>query len=193
MKSFTNLEQAWQQQSGKGAQRPMPEQLMLLSEEQAKQVKAKFRWTIGLLSLVVLILIAYFATYAGLSFTTFSIGLLLMIGSIAIRIVLEWISTLQFQQLDRLADFSTFLQQSTDFYSKRRILHLLITPLLYATYIIGFVLLLPVFKQEFSYGVYLYFVFSGFGSLLVLAWFIYKANCKELSVLAKLQRGETPQ
>ncbi|WP_438946640.1 hypothetical protein [Sediminibacterium sp.] len=188
MKSFTNLEQAWQQQSGKGAQRPMPEQLMLLSEEQAKQVKAKFRWTIGLLSLTVYILITYFATYAGFSFTTFSIGLLLMIGSLAIRIVLEWISTLQFQQLDRLVDFSTFLQQSTAFYSKRRILHLVITPLLYATYIIGFVLLLPVFKQEFSNGVYLYFVFSGFGSLGVLAWFIYKANRKELAVLKKLQR-----
>ncbi len=190
MKSFTNLEQAWQQQSGKGAQRPMPEQLMQLSEEQAKQVKSKFRLTIGLLSLTVFILIAYFATYADLSFTSFSIGLLLMIVSLTIRIVLEWVSTLQFQQLDRLLDFSTFLQQSTAFYSKRRILHLVITPLLYATYIIGFVLLLPVFKQEFSNGVYLYFVFSGFGSLLVLAWFIYKANRKELSVLKKLQRED---
>ena len=193
MKSFTNLEQAWQQQSGIGAQRPMPEQLMQLSEEQAKQVKAKFRWTIGLLSLTVFILIAYFATYTGFSFTTFSIGLLLMIGSLTIRIVLEWISTLQFQRLDRLTDFSTFLKQSTAFYRKRRLLHLVFTPLLYATYIIGFVLLLPVFKQEFSNGIYLYLVFSGFGSLGVLAWFIYKANRKELSVLAKLQRGETLQ
>ena len=94
------------------------------------------------------------------------------------------------QQLDRLVHFSTFLQQSTSFYRKRRVLHFVITPLLYATYIIGFVLLLPVFKQEFSNGVYLYFVFSGFGSLLVLAWFIYKANRKELSVLKKLQRED---
>ncbi len=191
MKSFTNLEQAWQQQASKGAQRPMPEQLMQLSEEQARHLKSKFRWTIGLLSLVVFILIVYFAAYAGLNLTTFSIGLLLMIGSLTIRILLEWISTLQFQQLDRLADFSTFLQQSTTFYRKRRFLHLLITPILYATYIIGFVLLLPVFKQEFSNGIYLYFVFSGFGSLGVLAWFIYKANRKELSVLAKLQQAET--
>lgn len=190
MKSFSNLEQAWQQQSSKGSHRPMPEQLMQLSEEQAKQMKAKFRWTIGLLTLTVFILIAYFATYAGFSFTTFSIGLLLMISSLTIRIVLEWISTLQFRQLDRLVDFSTFLQQSTAFYSKRRILHLVITPLLYATYIVGFVLLLPVFKQEFSNGVYLYFVFSGFGSLLVLAWYIYKANRKELSLLKKLQKKD---
>lgn len=191
MKSFMNLEQAWQQQASKGVQRPMPEQLMQLSKEHAKHLKSKFRWTIGLLSIVVFILIVYFATYAGLNLATFSIGLLLMIGSLTIRILLEWISTLQFQQLDRLADFSTFLQQSTTFYRKRRFLHLLITPILYATYIIGFVLLLPVFKQEFSNGIYLYFVFSGFGSLGVLAWFIYKANRKELSVLAKLQQAET--
>jgi len=188
MKSFTNLEQAWQQQSGKGAQRPMPEQLMQLSEEQAKQVKSKFRLTIGVLSLVVLILMAYFGTYAGFTFTNFSIGLLLMISSLMVRIVLEWFSTLQFQQLDRLVDFSTFLQHSTTFYRKRRVLHFIITPLLYATYIVGFVLLLPVFKQEFSNGIYWYFIFSGFGSLAVLAWFIYKANCKELSVLKKIQR-----
>lgn len=190
MKSFTNLEQAWQQQSGKGAQRPMPEQLMQLSEEQAKQVKSKFRLTIGVLSLVVLILMAYFGTYAGFTFTNFSIGLLLMISSLMVRIVLEWFSTLQFQQLDRLVDFSTFLQQSTSFYRKRRVLHFIITPLLYATYIVGFVLLLPVFKQEFSNGIYWYFIFSGFGSLAVLAWFIYKANRKELSVLKKLQRED---
>jgi hypothetical protein len=114
-----------------------------------------------------------------------------MIGSLTIRILLEWIGTLQFQQLDRLADFSTFLQQSNTFYRKRRLLHLFITPMLYASYITGFVLLLPVFKQEFSNGIYLYFVFSGFVSLGVLAWIIYKANRKELSVLAKLQQLET--
>lgn len=188
MTSFNNLEQAWQQQARKGAPRPIPEQLMQFSEEQAKQVKAKFRWTIGVLSLVVLILMAYFGTYAGFTFTNFSIGLLLMISSLMVRIVLEWFSTLQFQQLDRLVDFSTFLQQSTSFYRKRRVLHFIITPLLYATYIVGFVLLLPVFKQEFSNGIYWYFIFSGFGSLGVLAWFIYKANCKELSVLKKIQR-----
>lgn len=190
MKSFSNLEQAWSQQPSKGAPSPIPEQLMQFSEKQAKQVKTKFRWTIGVLSLVVFILIVYFGTYAGFQFTTFSIGLLLMISSLLVRIILEWISTLQFQQLDRLVDFSTFLRQSTTFYLKRRVLHFVITPLLYATYIIGFVLLLTVFKQEFSNGIYWYFFFSGFGSLGVLAWFIYKANCKELSVLKKLQRED---
>ncbi len=192
MKTFTNLEQAWQQQADKGAKRPMPKQLMQLSEEQAKQMKSKFRWTIGMLTITVLILVLYFVINAGFRFSAFSIGLLLMIGSIMIRITLEWISTLQIHRLDRMADFNSFLQQSTSFYRKRRFLHLVITPLLYATYILGFVLLLPVFRQEFSNGIYLYFVFSGFGSLLLLALFIYKANRKELSILAKLQRKETP-
>ena len=190
MKPFANLEQAWQHQANPGLQRPMPEQLMQFSEEQAKQVKTKFRWTMGVLSLVVLILVLYFGTYAGFTFTNFSIGLLLMISSLMVRIILEWFSTIQFRQLDRLVDFSTFLQQSTNFYRKRRVLHFVITPLLYATYIVGFVLLLPVFKQEFSNGIYWYFIFSGFGSLGILAWFIYKANCKELSLLKKLQRED---
>jgi hypothetical protein len=186
MNAFTDLEQAWQQQAGTGKQRPSPAQLVQLAEQHARRLKAKFRWTMGILSVTVLVLAFYFATYAGFRFTAFSLGLLLMMGSLLIRIMLEWINALQFRRLDVRADFSTYLQQFTFFYRKRRLLHLFVTPLLYAAYTIGFVLLLPVFRQEFSTGMYVYLLVSGFGSLVVLAWVILKANRRELSILKQL-------
>lgn len=189
MNAFTDLEQAWQQQAVTDSQRPSPEQLMQRAEQQARQLKAKFRWTMGLLSLTVLILAVYFTTYAGFRFTAFSVGLLLMMGSLLLRIVLEWISARQFRRLDVRADFNAYLQQLTAFYRKRRWLHLVITPLLYAAYTAGFVLLLPVFRQEFSSGFYVYLLVSGFGSLVVLAWVIFKTNRRELSILAELQQA----
>ena len=189
MNAFTDLEAAWKQQANTGKQRPASEQLVQLAEQQARQLKAKFRWTMGLLSLTVLVLAGYFATYAGFRFTAFSGGLLMMMGSLLIRIVLEWISARQFRRLDVQAHFTSSLQQLTAFYRKRRLLHLVITPLLYAAYTIGFVLLLPVFRQEFSAGFYYYLLASGFGSLVVLAWVIFRTNRRELTILAQLQQA----
>lgn len=189
MNTFNELEQAWQQQAAPGEQRPSPAQLVQLAEQQARKVKAKFRFTIALLSLTVLVIACYFSVYAGFRFSAFAIGLLLMMGSLLLRIVLEWISTLQFARLDLRADFTTCLQQLTDFYRRRRLLHWVITPLLYAAYTVGFVLLLPTFRREFADGFYYYLLATGFGSLVVLAWVIVRANRRELKILAGLQRS----
>ena len=112
MNTFTDLEQAWQQQGNSDKQHPSPEHLVQLAEQKARQLKAKFRWTMGLLLLTFLLLAWYFATYASFRLNTFSVGLMLMMGSMLIRIVLEWSSARQFHQLDVRADFNTYLQLS---------------------------------------------------------------------------------
>jgi glucan phosphoethanolaminetransferase (alkaline phosphatase superfamily) len=191
MSSFTDLENAWQQQPASGGQRPQPETLIRLAEQKAKQVKTKQLITIAILSITVLVIIWYFATYAGTTFNRFSIGLLLMIVSLLIRIVIEYISYRKLHKYDVRADFQTYTQQLTAYYSKRRVIHLIITPLLFAAYVIGFVLLLPVFQELFSKGFYLYILVSGIVSFVVLAFVIIKSNKRELKLLAHLkQSGE---
>lgn len=187
MSSFTDLENAWQQQPGLGDRRPQPEALIKLAEQKAKQVRTKHLVTIAVLSLTVLVITWYFTAYAGTTFNRFSIGLLLMIVSLVIRIIIELISFRKLRQIDVRVDFKTYSMQLTQFYQKRRLVHFLLTPLLYAAYVTGFVFLLPVFREQFSTGVYYYFVFSGFGSLLVLAWVILKSNSRELKLLTRLQ------
>ncbi len=186
---FTDLEEAWQQQPASHAQRPQPENLIRLAEQKAKQLKTKFRFTIGILSLTVAVIIWYFATYAGTTFNRFSMGLLLMIVSMLIRISIEFISFKKLRQIDMRIDFNAYSKQLTEFYRHRRIIHLFITPLLYIAYTIGFVLLLPVFQEQFTKGFYYYLLFSGFGSLLVLAWVILKQNMRELKLLTHLKQS----
>lgn len=188
MSSFTDLEQAWQKQPGSGKLRPEPDQLWQLAEKQTIQIRNKHRWTIGILSLTVAIVAWYFMLYARFSINRFSAGLLLMITSLLIRILIEYISFRKLQQIDIRSDFKTYIGKLTDFYSKRRVIHLLITPLIYVVYIIGFILLLPVFQEQFSEAFYIYVLVSGFGSLAVLAIFIFRSNRKELQLLSRLKR-----
>jgi hypothetical protein len=188
MSSFTDLEQAWQKQPGSGKLRPGPDQLLQLADKQTILIRNKHRWTIGILSLTVAIVAWYFIIYAGFSMNRFSVGLLLMITSLLIRILIEYLSFRKIQQIDIRSDFKTYIGMVTDFYSKRRIIHLLITPLIYVVYIIGFILLLPVFQEQFSEAFYIYVLVSGFGSLGILAILIFRSNRKELQLLKRLKR-----
>ena len=190
MSSFTDLENAWQQQPGSGERRPQPETLIKLAEQKAKQVRTKHLVTISILSVTVLVIIWYFATYAGTTFNRFSIGLLLMIISLLVRIVIEFISYRNLHKFDVRADFKTYTKQLTIYYSKRRVIHLVITPLLFAAYVTGFILLLPVFQELFSEGFYLYVLVSGIVSLVVLAFVIIRANRRELKLLTHLKQSE---
>lgn len=189
MSSFTDLENAWQQQPGSGEQRPQPETLIRLAEQKAKQVRTKHIVTIAILSMTVLLITWYFATYAGTTFNRFSIGLLLMIVSLLIRIVIEYISFRKLHTIDVHADFKTYAKQVTVFYSNRRVIHLIITPLLFAAYVTGFILLLPVFQEQFSEAFYLYVLVSGIVSMVVLAFVILKANKRELKLLVHLKQS----
>ena len=190
MSSFTDLENAWQQQPGSGERRPQPETLIRLAEQKAKQVRTKHLVTIAILSITVLVIIWYFATYAGTTFNRFSIGLLLMIVSLLIRIVIEYISFRKLHKIDIRADFKTYTKQVTDFYSKRRVIHLIITPLLFAAYVTGFILLLPIFQEQFSEAFYIYVLVSGIVSMVVIAWVIIRANKRELKLLEHLKQSE---
>lgn len=190
MTSFTDLENAWQQQPGSGERRPQPETLIKLAEQKAKQLRTKHLWTMGILSITVLVITWYFLTYAGTDFNRFSIGLLMMIFSLLIRIVIEYISFRTLHKIDIRADFKTYTKEVTAFYSKRKLIHLVITPLLFASYVIGFILLLPVFQEQFSEAFYLYVLVSGIVSMIVIAWVIIKANKHELNLLQHLKQSE---
>ena len=59
--------------------------------------------------------------------------------------------------------------------------------LIYISYIVGFILLLPLFKENLSHGLYLYIVITGFGSLIILALFVARQIRKETEVLNLLK------
>ena len=65
------------------------------------------------------------------------------------------------------------------FYSLRKVVNYVITPICFGIYVYGLSLLFPYFKREFSEGFYIYLVVSGIVSLLVIAFIIIRGIVKE--------------
>ena len=81
----------------------------------------------------------------------------------------------------------SFTHELIRFYKGRRYLHFLVTPLLFASYIFGFILLLPSFKQALSPGFYTYIFISSWFIFLALAILIGYQIRKELIFLKNLK------
>ena len=185
---FNELQELWNQQPETGGKPQQPTDVIRLAEKNALAVKAKHRWTIGILSFTVLFLCWYFIALTGYVNPVFFTGALLMIFSLLLRVLLEYISFSKFQKIDVRADFKTYTEKLAAFYRLRKKIHFIATPLILLAYMGGFILLLPVFKQHFSSGFYYYIVISGIVLAIVFSWFIAKQIKKEMGLLHLLSR-----
>jgi len=186
MESFNNMQEIWKQQHTPKPTIPSAE-LMATAQKNSKKIKHKHVSTLLILTITVLVLVAYFLQFNNGKMNRFAIGLFCMIGSLFLRILIEYISFRKFQQIDVGHSFSLYTAKLTSFYNIRKKIHFVITPILYALYCVGFALLLPIFKDNFSFGFYIYLLFSGTGFLVVFAWIIFKQNKKEMALLAFLK------
>ncbi|MGB5554449.1 MAG: hypothetical protein WBM83_07310, partial [Flavobacteriaceae bacterium] len=133
-----------------------------------------------------LVLIAFFFYVSAYNFQTVTLGLLLMIGALALRIGIEIMSLKTINKFDFTKDTANFKKQMLAYYNRRRKVHFIITPIIIFAYCVGFVLLLPSFKASLSVGFYTYIIVSSLVLLIVLGAFIAKKIMKELSVLKEL-------
>lgn len=186
MEPFDNIQALWQQQPEPNNSTPVAS-LIAKAEKDRKKIRQKHLFTMIILSITVLVLIAYFLQFSNGKINQFAIGLFCMIGSLFLRILTEYSSFRKFERIDVGLTFSEYSKQLTFFYQLRKKIHYSLTPILYVLYCVGFGLLLPIFKANFSTGFYWYLFISGIGFLLVFAWFIYKQNKKEMALLAFLK------
>lgn len=138
------------------------------------------------LGLTVAILISfYFYVKAYLEFkATLALGLMI-IGLIA-RIVLELFSIYSLKNMNYNIDFNSFKQNLLGYYKRRISTHYVITPIILALYIIGFLMLMPYFKSGLSSGFYNYIKVSGAVVLVFGVVLIFKQAKRELSILKGL-------
>ena len=183
MTDFNDIQQLWNKQDASTGKAQQPGELIRLAEKNNNVIKAKHRWTIGILSLTVFLLAWYFVSYSDFTINRFFSGLSLMIFSLLLRITLEYMSYRNFQKIDIRADFKTYTARVTQFYSTRKKIHFVITPLMLLTYITGFTLLLPIFRQILSTGFYIYIIVSGALFFIGFAWFMVKQIKKEMLLL----------
>ena len=143
--------------------------------------------TIAILTITVLTLLV-FALYVVEQWNDFTLGLTFMISSLVFRVFLEFITLYQKESQLVSLDNKSFRTYLKKYYQQRLGINYFITPICFALYVIGFLKLLPYFKQEFSQGFYTYIVISGAVSLLLLLGIIANSIVKEHRFLAELNR-----
>lgn len=182
MNNFEELQDKWKSQSGLSATENGFESLL----KSVKSIERKQKIMNVVLSTTIIVLL-FFAIYvSGYKNSIFLLGISLMIGSLIFRIGFELYSLQRSKKLSFINDYNAFKEDLTHYYSFRKIVHYMITPLSILVYVIGFVILLPLFKASLSHGFYIYIVVSSIVLLLIFSVFIYRQIKNELLKLNQL-------
>lgn len=186
MKTFEDLQNIWNQQTESDTKTTAVD-MIEKAEKHTKKVKRNHFWTRIILSLTAIILISYYIWVGAYKQTQFSFGLCIMITMLLIRVALEFISGEKLANLKTDVTLIEYSKQAHQFYQWRKRIHYIFTPIIYVAYIVGFTFLLPIFKENFSRGFYLYIVFSGFGFLLIFGFFMFRIIKEEVRLLNLLK------
>lgn len=182
MEKFEELQSIWNQQS-EAAPKLNSTEIITESNQKIKAIKIKLFWTIGILSTLILILSYFYYCIYNSEITKQIRGLELMGIVIIVRIFLEITSVFLFKKIDFTSSFKKYAGQLAAFYKFRRVIHFVLTPVIYILYFSGFISLLPLFKESLSKGFYLYIQFSGIAFLVFFSFLMYKIIKKDLKDL----------
>jgi Na+/proline symporter len=177
MKDFDNMISGWKNQ-------PVPKaknasEIISLARERLKNSRKKHLITSAVLGLTLLVVITYALTVEG-DGLLFMTGIGLMIASLLVRILIEWNSLVSLKKINIGEITNSYLTQLKGFYKKRRKIQGSVTVALFGGYVVGFLLLIPLFKQAMPSGLFIYIIVSGPVILAVLAYFIWKKVREEL-------------
>jgi len=189
MEKFKELQSSWNQQAVIEPKLDT-EEIKTKSFQKIKAQKVKHFWTIGILSTLIFILIFFYKLIYNDEITSKIKGLELMIFVIVIRIILEIVSAMLFQKIDFTTSFKNHTDQLVTYFKFRKTIHFIFTPIIYLLYIVGFYLLLPLFKTNLSHGFYLYVIVSGIAFLTLFNLQLFKIIRKDLNDLKFLQNAD---
>ncbi|AOW21045.1 hypothetical protein [Urechidicola croceus] len=183
MELFENLKNDWQNQS---TQIPKNKGIKAISNK-IKAIKNKQRITNIVLLAAIAVLIFFFFYVSAYTQSKATWGLILMITPLLVRVIIELLSINKLNKLNKGIDFSSFKTKLEHYYKLRKQVHFVLTPIVFVLYIIGFIMLLPNFKEALSKGFYNYIIVSSVVILLILSIFIIKEIKKELLFLKELK------
>jgi hypothetical protein len=187
MTNFEDIQSIWYQQAP--AEAPVPVSQLIEKAMAAQQsIRNKHRYTILILSVTITLLLLYFFYFArGLANRPLD-GMVLMVVSIAVRVLAELVSYRRFNQLNPAGTLAAYTKTVAGFLQFRKKIQLLLTPVCMGLYGLGFVWLLPAVKKSVSTGFYWYIVISGLLFFALITLVIIKQVKKELGLLQYLGR-----
>lgn len=182
MNNFNELKQQWAAREIPSAPGNQFKDII----EKSKRIHKKQLIGQVVLGASVLVLILFFFYISAYKNSTLFWGLGIMIGSLLLRIGIEFMAMIKKSHLPADKAMKAFNRELAGFYKRRKYIHFIITPLLFGTYIFGFLMLLPLFKEALSSGFYRYIVVSSVFIFLALAILIGVQIRKELGLLREL-------
>lgn len=186
MNSFEELENTWSNQKH-NSPKISPDQVIERANKDSEQVLRNFRITMIILGLTCVGLLVFMLvnkTYTHpLLFTCNSAMIVLLL----IRTGLEWYSHERLKKVSFASSVNEQVSMTEQFYSWRKRINFIASPLIFLTYWGVFYYLTPLFKIHLSSGMFSYVMFSGVVLFLGLGWIISKDIKKEMEVLNKMR------
>jgi len=183
MDLFDKIKEQWASQEGVA---PTEREYATVMHK-IRTVKKNQYLTNVILGATIAVLVYFFIYIAAYNSNRAMLGLSIMIGTLLLRVLLELWSIITLGKMNAMQQMKSFQEALVAYYQRRIRTHYIYTPMLIIGYMVGFVLLLPLFKAHLSSGFYTYIVWSGAAVLLGLSWLIAKQVSKELATLRSLK------
>src|SRR5690554_57337 len=155
--------------------------------ERARRIRVKQWIGQGVLATTSVILILFFFYISAYKNSTVFLGMAIMIGSLWLRIGIEFLAMIKKSHIPADKNMKQYNQELIRFYNRRKIINFIVTPILFGSYIVGFIMLLPAFKETLSAGFYTYIVVSSWFVFIGLAVLIGVQIKKEMALWRDLQ------
>lgn len=151
--------------------------------EKSKFLRRQLLGTQVILGITISVLIYFFFYISAHRVAVVAVALLTMIGILLLRVVFEFISVVWLRKLDFKSKIETFGKQANKYVGFRKVVQFIVTPVCFFIYLMGFIVLLPYFKEELSQGFYSYILISGVITFVILGLLIGYGVRKEHKVL----------
>lgn len=185
MNNFEEIKSNWKKQPPVNVPQNGLEEVL----KKVNGISGKQKITNIVLGVTVVVLVFFMIYVAGFKNKDVTIGLSIMIGVLIIRVLIELFSLKNLKQLAVILDVESFKTKLLKYYKSRITVHYVFTPILFISYVLGFILLLPSFKKHLSEGFYNYVVISSVPVLIGLCIFITMHIRKEIKQLKQLSKG----
>ncbi|MFY0607105.1 MAG: hypothetical protein JXR10_10335 [Cyclobacteriaceae bacterium] len=182
-----DLKKDWKEAKEREKSEPIDAiRIIELSKAKLKKAINGHLYTIGILTFTLIGLTLFFTYVAPFKETISRIGVVLMIGGLLVRILIELFSISQSSKIDLSKPSTDFGQSSLSFFQFRKRIH---GPVMFAIlvgYSIGFYLLTPEFSLYLSTTMMVFIHISYLVGAIVVGLFIRHGIKKEMKYLTEL-------
>ena len=182
-----NLHQQWKQaRQGVALPSPSVQDIIAKAGKKKRSILYFHYGNIGVLTLTLLIISLFF--YFKMPFQKWSsvVGASLMVGGLALRIIIEAVSSFKSKRIQLGHDLSRSTEAAIAFYAFRKKIHGPVTISIVALYMIGFYLLTPEFSNYLSLNRLLFMDISFLFGAALLTWQIRRGIKREMDQLLGL-------